>query len=104
MVAVPIAAKLSKGSTIVSGTISSRNWWDLLNQVDATYRSELRELSEINWARFEAKLDQRIAELRADVRADLHELKAEMIKWMFLFWAGTAFAGLLLRAVGWAAP
>jgi hypothetical protein len=35
--------------------------------VDATYRSELRDLIELNYARFEAKLEQRIAEVRADL-------------------------------------
>jgi hypothetical protein len=64
-----------------------------LNQVDATYRSELREQNEMNFARFDAKLDQRLAELKVDVA----NLKAELIKWMLLFWAGTALAGLLLR-------
>ena len=37
------------------------------NQVDATYRSELRELNELNFAGFDAKLKQRIAELRAEL-------------------------------------
>ncbi len=86
-----------------------------VQQVDLTYRSELREQNEINFARFDAKLEQCIAELRAEFHADLHTglnsvhgeihglrtelhaLKAELIKWMFLFWAGTALAGLLLR-------
>lgn len=61
--------------------------------MDTTYRSELQDVNEANFARFDAKLDQRIAELRAE----LHALKAELIKWMFLFWAGTALGGLLLR-------
>jgi hypothetical protein len=39
-----------------------------LNQVDATYRSNLRELNELNFARFEAKLDRQLAELRAEFR------------------------------------
>jgi len=93
-----------------------------LNAVDATYRSELREINEVNYFRFEAKVEQRIAELRAElltviraengslrtefgilrtevgsVRTEMQALKAELIKWMFLFWAGTALAGLLLR-------
>ena len=50
----------------------------LLNDMDATFRAELRELNEQNWLRFEAKLDQRLS-----------DLKAELIKWMFLFWLGT---------------
>lgn len=84
------------------------------NNVDATYRSDLRELNELNYARFDAKLEQRLAELasqlrlefrsglselRTEVKTELHELKAELIKWMFLFWAGTALAGLLMRWV-----
>ena len=52
------------------------------NQVDATYRSELREINDLNWARFEAKLEQRIAELRTD----LAHLETKLIRWMFLFW------------------
>jgi hypothetical protein len=94
--------------------------------VDATYRSDLRDLNEMNFARFDAKLEQRLAEFRADLvamfeqrfaaiearlskveieiqvlrsefRADLKALEARLVKWMFLFWAGTALAGLLLR-------
>ena len=48
-----------------------------LNQVDAAYRSDLRDLNELNFARFDAKLDARLADLRS-----------ELIKWMFLFWVG----------------
>jgi len=55
------------------------------NQVDTTYRSELREANELNWLRFEAKLEQRIAELRTD----LAHLETKLIRWMFLFWVGT---------------
>ena len=35
------------------------------NQVDATYRADLRELYELNFARFDAKLEQRAAMLEA---------------------------------------
>jgi hypothetical protein len=61
------------------------------NQVDATYRADLRELNELNFARFDAKLEQRLAETRA-----------ELLKWMFLFWAGTVvpLAGLILGLNG----
>jgi hypothetical protein len=53
--------------------------------MDATFRAELRELNEQNFQRFDAKLEQRIAELRTD----MSNLKAELIRWMFLFWLGT---------------
>ena len=87
--------------------------------MDATYRVNLREVNELNFARFDAKLEQRIAELRAelreeiqlvrsdlhgeiqslrgDLRQEIHGVKAELIKWMFLFWAGSALASLLRR-------
>ena len=80
--------------------------------MDATYRSELRELNELNYTRFEAKLEQRIAEVKAELGAGLAglelklagqltgleakllglesrfgALEARLIKWMFLFWA-----------------
>lgn len=60
---------------------------DWFNAVDAAYRADLRELNELNFARFDAKLEQRLAELKAD-----------LIKWMFAFWAPTAVAvtGLLI--------
>jgi hypothetical protein len=83
---MPVTARLSRrfyekfGDEIVNELVE----W--LNQVDAMYRSELREQNELNFARFDAKQGERLA-----------ELKAELIKWMFLFWAGTALAGLLLR-------
>jgi hypothetical protein len=41
--------------------------WRRFNLVDATYRFDLRELNELNFARFDAKLEQRVAELRADM-------------------------------------
>ncbi|HXV90647.1 MAG TPA: hypothetical protein VD707_04710 [Gemmatimonadales bacterium] len=40
------------------------------NLVDAAYRSELGELFDVNFGRFDAKLEQRIAELRADLRTE----------------------------------
>jgi len=94
------------------------NWF---NAVDATYRADLRELNELNFARFDAKLEQRLAQSDAkleqrlaqfeaawtvrwaalDVKIDqrLAETKSEIIKWMFAFGAPTALGvvALLLR-------
>ena len=92
-----------------------------------TYRGELRELNELNFTRFDAKLEQRAAELNAKIEqrtADLDakieqrytqldakidrravelerrmaELRAELIKWMFVFWTGTVvpLGGLII--------
>ena len=81
---------------------------ELLNKMDTTYRSELREINETNFARFEAKLEQRVAELRGELRTEMHSLhgdvltnlqalKAELIKWMFLFWSVTVLFGYVLK-------
>jgi len=124
---MPVTAKLSRLFYERLGEQLANELVDWFNAVDATYRSDLRELNELNFARFEAKLDQRLAELRADMRtefvtkaefraeisklttreelrtelaalrAEMQAGKAELIKWMFLFWAGTTLAGLLYR-------
>lgn len=92
---MPVTARLSKRFYERFGDDIVQELVDLLNVVDGSYRTELREQNEINFARFEAKLDQRVAELRGELKSGMQELKAELIKWMFLFWAGTTLAGLL---------
>lgn len=58
--------------------------------VDATYRSELRELNDLNYARFDAKLEQRVAELRADIQIGLERLETHLTKRLFGFWIAQA--------------
>jgi hypothetical protein len=54
---------------------------DWFNAVDATYKSELKEINQLNWERFKATLHEEISSLRAD-----------LMKWMFLYWSGTVAA------------
>jgi hypothetical protein len=84
---MPVTAKLSKKFYDALGEEVANELVDWFNAVDAAYRADLRELNELNFARFDAKLEQRLAELKAD-----------LIKWMFAFWAPTAVAvtGLLI--------
>lgn len=51
------------------------NWF---NQVDATYRGDLRELNELNFARFDAKLEQRVTQLDAKLEQGLAEVRADL--------------------------
>ena len=46
--------------------------------VDGTYRSELREINEMNYARFDAKLEQRAVELEAKIDRLAVELEAKI--------------------------
>lgn len=86
---MPVTVKLSRkfydkfGDDVVDELVT------ILNAVDASYRLELREQNEANFARFEAKLDQRIAEAVATLREEMAALRADIIKWMFVFWIGT---------------
>jgi hypothetical protein len=86
---MPVTAKLSRefydrfGDKVVDELVG------LLNDMDATFRAELRELNEQNFRRFDAKLEQRIGELGSELRVEIASLKAELVKWMFLFWLGT---------------
>ena len=87
---MPGTAKLSRGFHEKLGDELANELVEWFNQVDATYRTDLRELNELNFARFDAKLEQRVAELRAEIRVGLQTLQTKLIRWMFLFWIGQA--------------
>ena len=86
---MPVTAKLSRRFYERFGDDLTNELVEWFNQVDATSRSDLRELNDLNWSRFEARLDQRIAEVRADLRTVVAQLETKMIRWMFLFWVGS---------------
>jgi len=97
---VPVTAKLSRKFYEKLGDDVANELVEWFNLVDATYRSDLRELNELNFARFDAKveqrwaqldtkleqrlaqldakLEQRVAELRAEIQVRVAELSSEM--------------------------
>ncbi len=127
---MPVTAKLSKAFYERLGEDIANELVDWFNQVDATYRSDLRELNELNFARSDAKLEQRIAELRSMLREEIAELRAtlreelarlrtelngkiadlrteirsaegRLLRWMFAAWATTMGTSItLLRLWG----
>jgi len=88
-------------------------WWQETARVN---RAEIREVADLYFARFEARLEKSLAEVRgemaglqgelrselaarlADVRSEMATQRADLIKWMFIFWAGTVIpiAGLAI--------
>ena len=101
---MPVAVKFSEKFYERFGHELTDEFVSYLNQIDAGHRSDLRELNELNFARFDAKLEQRVAELRSelkqeiaslrgDLRTELHvglaALETKLIRWMFVFWAGS---------------
>jgi glutathione S-transferase len=75
---MPVTARLPRKFYERFGDELTNELVEWFNLVDATYRSDLRELNELNFARFDAKLEQRIAELRADTHAALARLEAKL--------------------------
>src|SRR5436190_14734855 len=64
---VPVTAKLSRKFYERFGDAIATELVDWFNAVDETYRNQLKEINELNWERFKAHLDARIAELRAEM-------------------------------------
>ena len=120
---MPVTAKLSRKFYEKLGDDVANELVEWFNLVDATYRSDLRELNELNFARFDAKveqrwaqldakleqrlaqldakLEQRVAELRAEMRAGFAELEARLTKRLFAFWVAQSAttAGLVFGVI-----
>ena len=127
---MPVTARLSKRFYDTFGDEIANDLVEWFNQVDATYRQELREQNDVNWGRVEARIGQgearmearisqaesrmesRLVEmetrlrsefhqeltgLRADMDVSLERLRSDLLKWMFLFWCGTALTVIGLR-------
>ena len=62
---MPVTAKLSRKFYEKFGDDITNELVDWFNKVDATYRSDLRELNELNFARFETRLEGEIAQARS---------------------------------------
>ena len=116
---MPVTARLSKRFYDTFGDEIANDLVEWFNQVDATYRTELRDQNDLNWGRVEARISQgearadariaqveaRMGEMEARLRAEFHQeltglrsdmdvgfkrLRSDLLKWMFLFWTGTA--------------
>ena len=100
---MPVTAKLSKKFYETFGEDVTNELVNWFNAVDATYRADLRELNELNFARFDAKLEQRLAELKAELQTQLAQglagVETKLVRWLFTFWVPTAagIVALLLR-------
>jgi hypothetical protein len=115
---MPITAKLSKALYERLGEEVTDQLVDWFNQVDATSRSDLRELNEHNVARFEYMLNERMTSLESkldrafrdeltqlrtkdltDIRIELREHEGRTLRWMFAYWITTIGAMITLLRV-----
>ena len=100
---MPVTAKLSRKFYERFGDDVANELVDWFNAVDATYRSDLDRLNEVNFERFDAnvgqrfaaadaRLERRLADLREELRSELSSVRHGLMRWMFVFWATTMLA------------
>ena len=119
---MPVTARLSSRFYEKLGDEATNELVDWLNDVDAEFRLQLREINDRNWDRFRgeldgakaavrAEIDSAKAELRTEIRTGLADLRSEMatgraelhkelanhLRWTFAFWVTTLFAVAGLR-------
>ena len=96
---MPVTAKLSLKFYEKLGEDVANELVEWFNLVDATYRNDLRELNELNFGRFDAKLEQRLAQYDARWERRVGDLRAELIKWNVGLWVPVALAliGLYIK-------
>jgi len=75
---MPVTAKLSKAFYDRLGEQIANELVEWFNQVDLTYRNELREFNELNFQRFAARLDERVGASEAKVQARIGVLEQRM--------------------------
>ncbi len=113
----PMVAKLSREFYDRFGDKLTDELVNCLNSIEASYRAEIKDLFAAHFGRFEEKFERRTAEtaahfarfeekfehrlaatkaeLRQEVaglRVEIHSVKADLIKWTFVFWAPVALA------------
>jgi len=80
---VPVTARLPRKFYETFGDDIVTELVELLNQVDTTYRTELREMNELNFARFDAKLEQHLAQQDAKWERRLAHLEVVLSRRMY---------------------
>jgi uncharacterized protein YicC (UPF0701 family) len=75
---VPVTAKLSQRFYERLGDEIATELVDWFNSVDATYRSDLRELNNTNFARFDATLEQRISAVEAKLEQRISAVETKL--------------------------
>ena len=75
VIAIPSILKEKFGEVVAQALV------DLLNQVED--RAKDRTIEAV-----EERFERRLAEEIGTLRVELHSIRAELIKWMFIFWVG----------------
>ncbi|MBI4499943.1 MAG: hypothetical protein HY700_02160 [Gemmatimonadetes bacterium] len=79
---MPVTAKLSRKFYETFGDEIANELVNWFNAVDDAYRSDLKELNQLNFARFDAKLEQRLAQFETKLEQHLAQLERHLMRWM----------------------
>jgi len=95
-----LEARLDKRTVELEARLEKR-----MTEVEAHVEKRMTELQahvEKRMSELEARLDGRMTALDAKLDVRIAEVRADLIKWMFLFWAGTVLplAGLIVALTG----
>ncbi len=109
---MPVSATLLRKFTVAFGEDVTNELVTWFDQVETARRSELEAWISRRFDLFEARLEQRLAETKGELRTEIAGLRVEiaghgvhianqrsdLLKWMFVFWAGTVIplAGLMV--------
>ncbi len=75
---MPVTAKLSKKLYDTLGEDLANELVEWFNQVDSTYQTNLRELNDLNFQRFDAKLEQGLVQFDAKLERRLVQFDAKL--------------------------
>jgi hypothetical protein len=87
-----VTARLSKRFYDRFGDDIANEFVNWFNDVDATYRASLIQLNDTNFVRFDAKLEQRLAEQDARIEKRFAEFRSGMLTWMVGLWLTSMLA------------
>ena len=73
-----VTAKLSRRFYETFGDEIANELVEWFNQVDATYRADLLQINELNISRFDAKLEQRVAQVQANLEQRITLIQAKL--------------------------
>lgn len=110
---MPVTSRLLQRLTETLGDDATNDLLAWFDEASAVNRAVVRDMADAYFARFDARLEQRLAEttatLRMEFRSEISRLeirletglasqRADLVKWMFVFWIGTIvpLAGLMI--------
>ncbi len=88
-----VGTKVSKEVSITSKVLATKE--DIANLKTDDIANLKTDISNVK-----AELKEDIFNVKAELKEDIANLKSELIKWMFIFWAGTVVLSGILKAVG----